>query len=59
VPIVPELPKYPAIAKVADVEGLVEATFDVGDDGIVRNIAFVSEPRLQMLQPTVLKMEPQ
>ena len=52
-PIAPELPKYSPIAKVAHVEGLVEATFDVSDDGTVRNIAFVSEPRLRMLEPAV------
>lgn len=51
--ITPELPQYPPIAKIAHVEGLVEATFDVGRDGVVRNISFVSEPRLQMLQPAV------
>ncbi len=53
-PISAELPKYPAIAKLAHVEGLVEATFDVGKDGLVTNIEFVSEPRGRMLQPAVI-----
>ncbi len=52
-PISTELPKYPPIAKVAHIEGLVEATFEVGDDGLVRNIEFVSEPRVRLLEPAV------
>jgi TonB family protein len=52
-PIAPVAPNYPPIAKLAHVEGLVEATFDVGEDGVVRNINFVSESRLRMLQPAV------
>ena len=52
-PISNELPNYPPIAKLAHVEGLVEATFDVDYDGIVRDIAFVSEPKSRMLQPAV------
>ncbi len=52
-PNTPEIPKYPPLAKIAHVEGLVEATFDIGADGIVRNVAFTSEPRLRMLEPAV------
>jgi TonB family protein len=52
-PIAPVLPNYPPIAKLARVQGLVEATFDVGEDGVVRDINFVSEPRLRMLQTAV------
>ncbi|HMG85493.1 MAG TPA: energy transducer TonB [Terracidiphilus sp.] len=52
-PLLPELPKYPPIAKLARLEGLVQATFEVGEDGVIRNISFVSEPRLRMLQPAV------
>lgn len=52
-PIAPELPNYPPIAKLAHVQGLVEATFDVGEDGVVRNIDFVGESQVRMLQPTV------
>ncbi|HEY2467574.1 MAG TPA: energy transducer TonB [Terracidiphilus sp.] len=52
-PIEAELPKYPPIAKLARLEGLVEATFDVAEDGVVKNISFVNEPRLRMLQPAV------
>jgi len=46
----PELPRYPPIARVAHVEGLVQATFDVSADGKVQDIAFISEPRLKMLE---------
>jgi hypothetical protein len=52
-PIATELPKYPPIARLAHVEGLVEATFDVGGDGLAKNIEFVSEPRGRMLQLAV------
>jgi outer membrane biosynthesis protein TonB len=52
-PITAELPKYPPIAKLARVEGLVEATFDVGEDGVIRNISFVSEQKLRMLELAV------
>jgi TonB-like protein len=52
-PIAPAIPNYPPIAKLTRVEGLVEATFDVGEDGAVRNITFISESRLWMLQPAV------
>jgi TonB family protein len=52
-PIAPELPKYPPIAKLAGLEGLVDATFEVGEDGTVRDIAFVSGPRLRMLEQAV------
>jgi TonB family protein len=52
-PISTEPPKYPAIAKLAHVEGLVEATFEVGEDGRAKNIQFVSEPRGRILQPAV------
>ena len=52
-PISADLPNYPPIAKLARVEGLVEATFEVGDDGTVRNMKFTNEPRLGMLQPAV------
>lgn len=46
-------PKYPPIARLAHVEGLVEATFEVGQDGLAKNIEFVSEPRGRLLQPAV------
>ncbi len=49
-PISPDLPKYPPIARVAHVEGLIRATFDVSVDGRVQNIAFVSEPRIKLLE---------
>lgn len=50
-PIAPELPTYPPIAKLARLEGLVEVTYEVGEDGIVRNVSLVSGS--QMLQPAV------
>jgi TonB family protein len=50
-PTAPELPTYPPIAKLAGVEGLVDLTFEVGEDGVVRNISFVNGP--PMLQPAV------
>lgn len=53
-PIAPVLPNNPPIAKLAHVQGLVEATFDIGEDGVVRNINFVSESGLGMLQPAVI-----
>jgi Gram-negative bacterial TonB protein C-terminal len=53
-PSPPVLPNYPPIAKLAHVQGLVEATFDVGEDGVVRNVNFVNESRLGMLQPAVI-----
>ena len=49
-PASPDLPKYPPIARAAHVEGLVQAAFDVSLDGKVQKIAFVSEPRLKMLE---------
>lgn len=52
-PISTDLPKYPVIAKLAHVEGLVEATFELGEDGHAKNIEFVSEPRGRLLQPAV------
>jgi protein TonB len=52
-PVSTVLPKYPPIARLAHVEGLVEATFDVGEDGLVTNIEFVSEPKVRLLQPAV------
>jgi protein TonB len=52
-PVSPELPRYPPIARVAHVEGLVQATFAVSADGKVQNIVFVSEPRLKMLELAV------
>jgi hypothetical protein len=53
-PMEPVLPNYPPIAKLAHVQGLVEATFDVGEDGVVRNINFVGESRVPMLQPAII-----
>jgi len=50
-PIAPKIPTYPPIAKLARLEGLVEVTFEVGEDGIVRNISFGSGP--PMLRPAV------
>jgi hypothetical protein len=52
-PISVELPKYPPIAGFARAEGLVEVTFDVDLDGVIRNISFPGESRLRLLQPTV------
>jgi TonB family protein len=52
-PDVSELPKYPPIAKLAHLEGIVEVSFDVDDGGGVQNIAFTNPPRLRMLQPAV------
>lgn len=49
-PADPQLPPYPAIARAARVQGLVLVEFDVGPDGIVRNIAFPGDRRLGMLE---------
>lgn len=49
-PISPELPKYPPIARVAHVEGLVQAAFDLSADGKVENVIFVTEPGSTLLQ---------
>jgi TonB-like protein len=57
VPTSVELPKYPPIAKLARVEGLVEATFHVDEDGTIKDIAF-HEARLKMLQLGVTESIP-
>jgi len=52
-PISGEAPKYPPIARAAHVEGLVEATFDLGPYGKVTNIQFLSQQRLKMAELSV------
>ena len=54
-PITADLPKYPPIARLARVEGLVEATFDIDEAGAVRNIQFSSEQKGRMLQTAVIE----
>jgi TonB family protein len=48
----PTMPVYPAIAKAARVEGLVNVTFDIGLDGKAQNVVVVDGPR--MLQQSVI-----
>jgi TonB family protein len=45
-PISAGLPKYPPIARVARVEGLVTVTFDMSAEGKVQNIVFVDGPKM-------------
>jgi hypothetical protein len=45
-PISPKIPLYPPIAKAAQVEGLVNLTFDISREGKVQNIALVDGPKL-------------
>jgi len=49
-PISPVLPHYPPIAKAARVEGLVTVTFDVDQEGKVRNVAYADDARLKMVE---------
>jgi TonB family protein len=47
------LPNYPPIARLARVEGLVRATFEINGRGQVQEIAFPDGPKLGMLQTAV------
>lgn len=49
-PLSAELPSYPPIARVAHIEGAVEANFEIGEDGSVHNISFETGARLGPLQ---------
>lgn len=51
-PLTTELPNYPPIARLARVEGLVRATFQIDRDGLAQHITF-PDRKLPMLWPTV------
>ncbi len=50
-PISPKMPNYPPIAKAARVEGVVNVTFDISQDGMIKNIVVADGPK--MLQQSV------
>lgn len=45
-PISPKLPDYPPIAKVVNVGGVVNVTFDIASDGKVQNLVVVDGPKM-------------